>query len=326
MRLWSRVCSLQGTARRSYDGAMSESSTLRGIWPAMLSPLAADHTLDRARFVAHGQALLAAGCAGLTPFGTTGEGPSFSLEERQRGVEALLEGGIAPARLLVSTFCAGWADTLLLTRHAVALGAWACLVMPPYFYKGVSEAGIVEAYRRLIEGVADARLRLLLYHLPQVAGVGLTAGVIETLRRDYPQTIVGIKDSGCDIAQSLAWADAFMPALPVHVGNEPDLPALARRGSAGAVSGLANVIPRVVQRLVAEPDSAAARRDLERVHALLGVLNRHALLPAIKAMMARASGDAAWLRVRAPLMPLTDTAQAELDAGLRVLAFDRTAD
>jgi 4-hydroxy-tetrahydrodipicolinate synthase len=279
---------------------------LRGIWPALLTPLSEELDVDLDRLVRHARALIEAGCAGVTPFGTTGEGPSFSVAERRTAVEALARDGIAPGRILVSTSCASLSDVLELTQHAVDIGAWGCLMMPPFFHKGVSDRGIVDAYAYVIDRVADARLRLVLYHIPQVSGIALSRNVIETLLEKYPTTIVGLKDSGGDLKTSLAFADAFMPRIGVHVGHEPDLPALAKRGSAGAVSGLANFAPRLVQRLVERP----AQGDLATVRRIVELASSYPLTAAMKGIMAILSGDQGWLRVRAPLVPL---GKSELD-------------
>ncbi|MDH5540360.1 MAG: dihydrodipicolinate synthase family protein, partial [Rhizobacter sp.] len=291
---------------------MPHKHSLPGIWPALLTPLDAALNIDLPRLVAHSQALLAAGCGGVTPFGTTGEGPSFGLDERRQAVDALVEGGVPAAQILVSTSCAALPDTLALTRHALSIGAWGCLMLPPFYLKGVPDQGIVDAYRYVIDGAADPRLRLMLYHIPQVAGVGLSPAVIGELRRRYPDTIVGIKDSQCDRNHSIALAEAFMPGLTVHVGSEPDLPELGRRGSTGAVSGLANFMPRVVHRLVSQPDAPTTAFDLARVQRLLATLGGYALIPALKGIMTMLTGDAAWRRVPPPLVALDDEAQDTL--------------
>ena len=270
----------------------------------MLTPLRADLAIDPARFAAHARALIEAGCAGVTPFGTTGEGPSFTVAERQKAVDALIAAGVPAARILVSVGCAALPDAVALVRHAQDVGAWGVLLLPPFYFKGVSDAGIVDALAQVLDAVADRPLRVVLYHIPQVAGVALSQGVIAELLRRYPKNIVAIKDSQCDRAFSLALAEAFMPPLGVHVGNERDLPALAARGSRGAVSGLANFMPRTVQRLATDPDASRTAADHARVARLLGWLGGYALIPALKAIMASQSGDMAWLRVRAPLLAL----------------------
>jgi 4-hydroxy-tetrahydrodipicolinate synthase len=277
---------------------------LVGIWPALMTPLAADLSIDHARFAAHARHLLEAGCAGVTPFGTTGEGPSFSVAERRAAVEALIDGGVPADRILVSVSCAAVPDTLALVRHAQDLGAWGVLLMPPFFFKGVSDDGIVESYRQVIEGSADRPLRVVLYHIPQVSAVGLSHEVIAELLRRWPERIVAIKDSACQREWSLGLAQAFMPQIGVHVGNELDLPVLAGRGSRGAVSGLANFMPRSVHRLATEPDAGRSQAEHARVERLLTWLGGYALVPALKAVMAAQTGDAGWLRVRAPLAAL----------------------
>ena len=277
---------------------------LRGIWPALMTPLTETLAIDHARFAAHSRALLEAGCAGVTPFGTTGEGPSFSVAERRDAVDALVAGGVSASRILVSVSCAAVPDTLALVRHAQDIGAWGVLLMPPFFFKGVSDEGIVESYRQVLDATSDRPLRVVLYHIPQVSAVGLSHGVIAELMQRWPQRIVAIKDSACERAQSLEMARAFMPPLGVHVGNELDLPALAAVGSRGAVSGLANFMPRVVHRLATEPDAARSAPEHARARRLLAWLGGYALIPALKAIMAAQTGDAAWLRVRPPLAAL----------------------
>jgi 4-hydroxy-tetrahydrodipicolinate synthase len=299
-----------------------DASFLQGIWPALLTPLNAALDIDHASFAAHTQALLDAGCLGATPFGTTGEGPSFSVDERRTALESLLSAGVPAQRLLVSTSCAALPDVLSLTRHAVRSGAAGCLLMPPFFLKGVPDAGVLDFYRRVIDGVADARLRVVLYHIPQVSGVALSLPVVSALLEQYPGIIVGIKDSGCERAQSLRFAEAFMPPLQVWVGNEPDLQALAARGSRGAVSGVANIMPRLVHRLVAQHDGPGAADDLQRMRALLEFLPGYGLTAAFKAVMAMRTGQAGWRRVRAPLVALDDAAYAKLEAQIRSYAID----
>ena len=301
-------------------------SSLPGIWPALLTPLGASGNVDLDRFAQLARRLLAAGCGGITPFGTTGEGPSFSVNERLDAVEALVARGVPASRILASTSCAAPTDTLTLTRHALQIGAWGSLVMPPFYFKGVSDAGIVDFYAWLVDSVADSRLRIMLYHIPQVAGVGLSHAVIRELQARYPGTFVGIKDSQCELAHSLALAEAFMQTLTVHVGNELDLQALGRLGSTGAVSGLANFMPRTVHRLVAEPDSPASAEGIERVKALLGTLGGYALIPALKGVMALRDGDTAWLRVRPTLKALDADGLARLSADLQRIGFDPRAD
>lgn len=295
-----------------------------GIWPALLTPLTDTLDIDIDAFARHAKALLEAGCTGVTPFGTTGEGPSFSLAERRDALDGLVARGVPAERILVSTSCAALPEVVALTRHALQAGAHGCLMLPPFFLKGVPDAGVIDAYRWVIERVADPRLRLYLYHIPQVAGVGLSHHVVATLKRLYPDTIVGIKDSGCDRAASLALADAFMDRVMVYVGHEPDLPVLGARGSRGAVSGIANVMPRLVQRLVARfGDEPQAAHDQQRVRALLDILGGYGLTAAFKGVLAYLHDDPGWLRVRPPLVALAGAEYRRLCAQIEAFVGDR---
>ena len=295
-----------------------------GIWPALLTPLDAKLGVDIARFASHALRLLDAGCTGVTPFGTTGEGPSFSVSERMQALAGLVARGVPAGRILASTSCAALPDALALTRHAVELGAYGCLLLPPFFLKGVSDQGVIDAYRWIIDGVGDTRLRVVLYHIPQVAGVGLSHHVIGTLKTLYPETIVGLKDSGCQRGDSLAYAEAFMPPMQVWVGNEPDLQTLAARGSLGAVSGIANVMPRLVQRLVKGSGEPAV--DQQRVLALLQILGGYGLTAAFKGVMALLDDAPGWMRVRPPLVALEAAEYERLAAQLRAFGIDRERD
>ncbi len=282
----------------------------QGIWPAMLTPLDAQLNIDHTKLAAHALSLIQSGCGGVTLFGTTGEGPSFSLQERQQALEALIANGVPAQRIMVSTSCAAVTETLALTRHAVNLGVHGCLVLPPFFFKGISDEGILDGYVQIIEGVNRPDWRLYLYHIPQVIGVNLTHNVIAQLLQRYPDIVAGIKDSSCDQAHSVALAKAFMPPLTVYVGFEPDLSTMGPMGSTGAISGLANFMPRIVHRLVLQSQAPGTAHDAQRVQTMLDLLKPHSLMPALKSVMATLNNDPGWLRVRAPLVAMTPEAHA----------------
>lgn len=296
----------------------------QGIWPAMLTPLDAQLNIDHPKLAAHALSLIGAGCGGVTIFGTTGEGPSFSLQERKQAVEQLVANGVPAERIMVSTSCAAVTETLELTRHAVDLGVHGCLVLPPFFFKGISDEGILNGYVQIIEGVNRKDWRLYLYHIPQVIGVNLSHGVIAELLKRYPGIIAGIKDSSCDRTHSVALAKAFMPPLTVYVGFEPDLPTMGPLGSTGAISGLANFMPRIVHRMVLESTAPGTAHDAQRVQTILELLKPHSLMPALKSVMATLHNDPSWLRVRAPLVAMTTEAHAAFAQQVQQFSIDRT--
>ena len=292
----------------------------QGIWPAMLTPLDEALNIDHAKLAAHAQSLLRAGCGGVTIFGTTGEGPSFSVRERKEALEQLIASGFPAGRIMVSTSCAALVETTELTQHAVDLGVHGCLVLPPFFFKGVSDEGIFNGYVQVIESINRSNWRLYLYHIPQVIGVSLSHDVIQQLIHKYPKIIVGIKDSACDRVHSVSLAKAFMPPLTVYVGFEPDLTTMGPLGSTGAISGLANFMPRVVHRMVLSSQEPQTVNDAKRVDDMLALLKPYSLMPALKGVMAVLSQDVSWLRVRSPLVAMTPAAYA--DFAKKVDAFN----
>jgi 4-hydroxy-tetrahydrodipicolinate synthase len=299
---------------------------LPGLFPALMTPLDAQGEIDRERFVDHARSLLARGCTGLTPFGSTGEGPSFSLAERCAALEELVSGGVPAGCLLASTACAALPDAVSVARHAQEIGAWGVMVMPPFYFKGVPDDGVLAFFEQVLQACADRPLRVVLYHIPQVTAVPVAHGVVTELVRRHGPRIVAIKDSAGDLAHSVSLAQAFMPPLGVHVGHEPHLPEMARRGSRGAVSGLANFMPRTVRRLACEPEAPSIAADLARVEALLAVLARYPLFPALKAVMALQTGHAGWLRLRPPLQALDEPTCARLRDDFGPLALDPAVD
>lgn len=290
---------------------------IHGLWCATLTPVAADGALDAARFVQHAHWLLRNGVAGLAPFGTTGEGQSFTVDERRAGLDALRAGGVPAAQLLPGTGCATLSDTVALTRHAVASGCVACLVLPPFFWKDPSDDGLFAWYAQLIERVADPRLRVFLYHLPQISHVPLSVALVARLASAFPGVIAGVKDSAGDWDHTAALL-ARLPELAIVIGHEPHLPRLMRAGGAGTICGVANVLPRLVQRLLSP---GATDDDVARVRAFVDILFRQPFLPAFKAIVAERESDPTWCNVRAPLLPLDVRQRAALSAALAAADF-----
>jgi len=276
---------------------------LRGVWCATLTPLASDGRPDHERLAAHVRRIFAAGVDGIALFGTTGEGQSFSTAERRAGLDALLAAGIDPARVLAGTGCAALPETIELTRHAVSCGCAGALVLPPFFFKDVSAAGVYASFARIADGVADERLRLYLYHIPQASGVAIEHEAIARLIRDYPTLIAGVKDSEGNLEHALGLLSAF-PQLAIFVGFEPHLPAALAAGGAGTICGIANLYPRLIRRLYDHAGDPGNRDALALVERFVAALEGYPLFAAFKALAAELAGDPAWEALRPPLVPL----------------------
>jgi len=300
----------------------------QGVWPALLTPLNADLSINIDSFSTHAKALLDEGCTGVTPFGTTGEGPSFTVAERIAAIDGLIARGVPANRILVSTSCAALPDIVALTRHATNAGVHGCLMLPPFFLKNVPEQGVIDSYRFVIDAVPT--VRMVLYHLPQIAYVNLTQHAVDVLTAQYPSTFIGIKDSSGNCEGSLSFAKNSK-GMQVWVGNEPDLREMAAVGSAGAVSGVANVMPKLLERLTSKFDADGydkqeALTDLTRVKAFIGILNSFNMTAAFKGIMAIKNNDAGWRRVRPPLVSLSDAEFERLQGMINVFALDATHD
>lgn len=281
---------------------------IQGLWCATLTPITAGGAIDHKRFAAHVHHLFAQGVEGIAPFGTTGEGQSFAMSERRGGLEGLLAAGVPPARIVAGTGCASLTETIELTRHAVGVGCTACLVLPPFFWKEPSEEGLFAWYARLIEGVSDPRLRIMLYHLPQVSAVPLSVDLVARLAKAFPGIVAGIKDSEGKWEHTQALLTR-VPQLTVVIGHEPDLPKLVRAGGAGTICGVANVYPGLVRALLSPTVTAT---DEARIARFIEILFAVPFLAGFKSIVADRLGDDAWRNVRPPLAPLTDAQRRSL--------------
>ena len=290
----------------------------RGVFCAALTPVTADLAPDHARFVAHCRRLLAQGCDGIALLGTTGEANSFSTGERQALLEATVAAGIAPERLLPGTGVTALTETVALTRHALSLGVTTVVMLPPFYYKGVSDDGLFAAYAEVVERVADPRLRVVLYHIPQFSAVPITFPVIERLRAQFPGVFTGIKDSAGELANMLALVERF-PGLAVLAGADPLMLPLLRQGGAGCITATSNLVAAdlaFVFRHFADADRAAEVEAAQaRVVAARNRASRFAQMASLKVLLAAETGEEGWQRLRPPLLPLKPEEEAALLAG-----------
>lgn len=291
---------------------------ITGLWIAMATPLDGDGNVDHASLVRHGLWAMQHGCDGLVPFGTTGEGPSFSIAERVKATEALLNAGVPAEKIAVGTGCTAIPDTVALTRQLMALGLTHTLILPPFFFRGAPPEGIEDAFAAIIDGVGSDRLRACLYHIPQIAGIGVPAAVLGRLRARYGVMVAGVKDSTGDFSQFQAFR-AAAPDCGILVGAEIHINRALAEGGTGTICGMANVVPDMVRAMftnaAAEPAMQAACDEFAD----------SAFLPLMKAALSAITGDAAWRRVRAPLRAADPARGARIASALAALQARRAA-
>ena len=292
-----------------------------GVLAPLLTPFRADLSPDAERLVRHGRWLLSQGCAGLAPFGTTSEANSLSADERESLLDRLLEGGLDPARLMPGTGCCALTDTVRLTRHAVRGGCAGVLVLPPFYYKAVSEDGLFRSFAEVVERVGDARLRVYLYHIPPVAQVPIAPRLVGRLLEAYPGIVAGVKDSSGDFENTRALLALAGSGLDVFVGSERFLLANLRQGGVGCITATGNVNPAAIARLHREWRSPGAEALQAGLDALRGAVERFPVIAALKELVAHHGADPAWRTVRPPLSPLSRGQAADLLAGLSRIGF-----
>ncbi len=301
---------------------MSAPNRLTGILAPVLTPFRRDLAPDAQRFARHCRWLLAHGCAALAPFGTTSEANSLSVDERERLLDALLEDGIPADRLMPGTGCCAVPDSVRLTAHAVRRGCPGVLMLPPFYYKGVSDDGLYRAFAEVVERVGDDRLRVYLYHIPPVAQVGIGPKLVERLLRAYPRAFAGMKDSSGEFANTKTMLDLFArEGFDVFVGSEKFLLANLRAGGVGCITATGNVNAAAIDRLFREWRSPEAERLQEDVNGIRGVIEKVPVIPALKAIVAHHAGDPEWATVRPPLTDLPAAARDALLADLEVRGF-----
>jgi 4-hydroxy-tetrahydrodipicolinate synthase len=270
----------------------------------VVTPFKADLSPDPDRFIRQCRWLLSQN-VGLAAFGTNSEANSLSVEERIELLDQLVGAGIDPARMMPGTGCCALPDSVRLTAHAVKLGCAGALMLPPFYYKGVSDDGLFRSFAEVIERVGEARLRVYLYHIPPVAQVPITLGLVERLLKAYPAQTAGMKDSSGDWNNTKAFLDAFgQSGFAVFAGSETFLLANMRHGGAGCISATANVHPGPIARLFDTWRNADADAQQARLDEIRGVFQKFPMIPALKAAIAHYGRDASCATVRPPFVPL----------------------
>lgn len=297
------------------------SPRIQGVLSPVLTPFNADYSPDADRFIRHCRWLLAQE-VGLAIFGTNSEANSMSVAEKRKLFDALLEAGLPPQRMMPGTGCCAIPDSIELTKRAVQAGAAGVLMLPPFYYKGVSEEGLYRAFASVIDGVADDRLRVYLYHIPPVAAVPIPRGVVARLLKSYPGIVAGMKDSGGDWNHTRAMIEEFGPqGFDVFAGSENFLLADLRAGGPGCITATANVNPTAIVQLYKTWRQADADDQQKKLDATRAAFAQFPLIPAMKAAIAWKTGRQDWVHVRPPLVDLDAAQQKTLQSALDQVGF-----
>ncbi|MBR9970343.1 dihydrodipicolinate synthase family protein [Magnetospirillum sulfuroxidans] len=289
--------------------ALIRQNRITGVLAPVLTPFDRKLTSDPKRFVAFARVLASLGI-GLAPFGTTSEGNSLSVAEKLDLLDALATAGIDMGQVMPGTGTCALPDTVELSRRAVRLGCGGVLMLPPFYYKGMADDGLFRSYSEVIQRVGDKNMRLYLYHFPRQSGVPLSLPLIERLLKAYPGVVAGIKDSSGEFSNMEAMIRAF-PGFDVFTGTEALMLKVLRIGGAGCISANANVNGAAMVELFRKWREPEAEGLQEALTAFRVATQDFPLVPLLKTLVARASGDQSWRVTRPPLLDLSIDAEDE---------------
>lgn len=294
--------------------------TLSGVIAAVATPIDEAGAPDIARAMKLARFLLDNGCDGLNVLGTTGEATSFSVAERKAVMDAYKSNNLPVERLMVGTGAAAAADAVALTRHAAELGFGGALVLPPFYYKGVPDDGLVAYIDTLVKATADKPIPLYLYHYPAMSGLPWHVPLIKRLLAAYPGRIVGLKDSSGDMDYARS-AAAISKDFAVFPSTEAVLIEARNGAFAGCISATANLNPDLCQRAWKQGDAAA----LEAAVTIRRLFEGKALVSGVKALLAHIHGDPALARMKPPLAAFPAADKAAATAGYDAVRAKKVA-
>lgn len=276
----------------------------KGVYAAALTPLHPDLRCNDEVLVEHCLQLIQRGCKGVVLFGTTGEGPSFSVEEKTHTLKQVIARGLNPKKIILGNGSSCLQDTVDLALAAVENRCLACLIAPPCFFKNVSEEGVIAFYREVIKRVGKSDLQIILYHIPQYTGVPLTFSIVKTLCTEFPDVVVGIKESEGNLSLVKEILKEI-PSCQVFVGKEKLLPLAVEYGASGGICGVANLWPEEVCSLYEK------RISLVELQKITSVLENRPFIASCKALLSQGR-HSAWDFVRPPLVSLSRKEKSEI--------------
>jgi 4-hydroxy-tetrahydrodipicolinate synthase len=291
-----------------------------GVFAAAVTPLKKDFSIDHVALLNHCNWLLANGNNGICFMGTTGEANSFSLQERMNALDYLIEKGMDPQKLLVGTGCCALPDTIALTQHAVSKKVGGILMLPPFYYKGLSDDGLTNYFKLVIEGVSDPDLKIYLYHFPKMTGVPFTVSLVKHLVSLYPNTVVGMKDSGGDW-NNMQEICREIPGFKLYAGTEKYLLSVLKVNGAGVISATTNLTGLLAAAVYTNKNEPNAEDLQAQLTAARLAFEGPPFPSSVKHVLAKRSHNSDWLNIRPPNSNLTQQQIEDLESKLESIGF-----
>ena len=297
-------------------------TNLKGVWTPILTPQNTHYSIDKTRYFNHLRWLLNHGVDGIVIFGTNGEATSFSVSERMELLDWVKEEKIPSEKIMVGTGCSALTDTITLGLHAVSRGYYHHLMLPPFYYKSPSQSGLVRYFSEVIQQIGDDRLKIFLYHFPQLSGIHFDVNIVLELMEKFPNQIVGYKDSSGNWDNTIKILN-HCPGLTVFPGSEEFLTPVLAAGGAGVISGTANVNPGYIKETY---NAFFAGKELavscqEGITHFRKAVQTYPLIGALKGLMKHHQGDDIWGNIRPPLSGLPPSDLNQLLRSVKSLKY-----
>ncbi len=285
-------------------------SDLSGIICASVTPVTAQYEIDAGRLAMHCARLLENGCSFVSTFGTTGEGASFSTNEKIAALRALRDAGADMSKQIPSVMTPSSDEAGRLIAEIAALSCRGALVLPPFYYGSATEEGIVAFFEAALAKAGNPDLDILLYNIPQFSRITFTPALVAKLVERFGQQIVGVKDSTGKLESGIELAQGF-PQLSIFTGDDRVLPHLLAKGGAGMIGGMPNLFASDLRQLYEAPEATSSDALKANAATRIEAVDGNGALLALKATLAALYGDAEWARAMPPLMAIASD-QAEL--------------
>lgn len=269
-----------------------------GISVALLTPFHEDESIDVPFYTDHAKEMLDRGADGITLFGTTGEGASIGLDERKTCIEQMIAADVQVEQMTVGICANSVSDAVEQVKQACRLGVTRFLLLPPFYFKGVSDDALYQWHAKLFE-VAPAEATFILYHIPQVTQIAISQQLSARLAANFQERIIGLKDSEGNWDSTKA--RLIDGSTPILVGDERILHKAAALGAVGSICGMANLYPERIKQLF---NTHTEDRDL---CADVDLIVSYPVIASIKQAKVAMTGNKKWGYLRRPLTPLNET-------------------
>jgi 4-hydroxy-tetrahydrodipicolinate synthase len=296
------------------------SQPFSGVLVPALTPFTPAGEPDASRFIAFCRWLLDEGADGLAIFGTTSEANSMSAAERMALLDRLVDSGVPAARLMPGAGACSITEAATLIRHAVGHGCGGVLMLPPFYYKGMDDQGVYDFVAAVIDRVGSSALRMYLYHIPPQTMIPFTLELVGKLIKAYPETVVGLKDSSGDWANTEALLKAY-PGFGIFPGSEVFLLDGLRHGGVGCITASGNVNVPGIRKVYENWRTPQADRLQAEITLVRKTIQAYPMVPALKRIVAHFHRDPDWAAVRPPMTRLGEAQSASLLADLAKIGF-----